>query len=59
MNEKKIAMANWMAETYYGLVSNKEYALEKNCFGTWSVYDFEGNYIIECRTDCFDNYRDC
>ena len=45
MKEKKIATANWMAETYYGLVSNKEYVLEKNyyCYGVWSVYDFEGN----------------
>ena len=58
MYEKKIAKANWMAESHYGLVSNVEYVLEKNCCGTWDVYDFDGHYITECRTDCFDDYRD-
>ena len=56
MNEKKIAKANWMAERF-GLASNKEYVLERSCGGIWSVYDFDGHYITECRTDCFDNYR--
>lgn len=57
MYEKKIAKANWMAEAYYGLTANKEYVLEKSRSGVWSVYDFEGHYITEGRTDCFDNYR--
>lgn len=58
MNEKKIAKANWMAEAYYGLVSNTEYMLERySDYGTWSVYDLNGHYITECRTDCFSDYR--
>lgn len=57
MNEKKIAKANWMAEYYYGLAFYKEYVLERSYGGVWSVYDFDGHYITECRTDCFDNYR--
>lgn len=24
----------------------------------WEVYDIYGQYLTECRTDCFDNYRD-
>lgn len=56
MCEKKIAKANWMAERF-GLVFNKEYILERSCYDVWSVYDFDGHYITECRTDCFDNYR--
>ena len=56
MNEKKIAKANWMAERF-GLASNKEYILKRSYGGLWSVYDFDGHYITECRTDCFDNYR--
>jgi hypothetical protein len=61
MNEKKIAKANCLAEFYYGLIPNKKYILERFRDGplsTWSVYDFNGNYITECRTDCFDDYRD-
>ena len=57
MNEKKIAKANWIAERF-GLASNREYVLERSYGGLWSVYDFDGHYITECRTDCFDNYRD-
>ena len=56
MNEKKIAKANWIAERF-GLASNREYVLERSYGGLWSVYDFDGHYITECRTDCFDNYR--
>lgn len=61
MYEKKIAKANWTAEAYYGLygiVSDVEYILERNRYGMWDVYDFDGHYITECRTDCFDDYRD-
>ena len=57
MSEKKIAKANWMAEKCYGLKSNVEYILERTHYGNWSVYDFNGNYITECRTDAFDNFR--
>ena len=57
MKEKKIAKANWMAESYYSLASNTEYVLEKQSNGMWSVYDFDGNYITEGRTDCFVDYR--
>ena len=56
MNEKKIATANWIAERF-GLASNREYVLERSYGGLWSVYDFDGHYITECRTDCFDNHR--
>lgn len=56
MNEKKIAKANWMAERF-GLSANKEYVLERSSNGMWSVYGFNGFYITECRTDCFNNYR--
>ena len=55
-NGKKIAKANWIAERF-GLASNREYVLERSYGGLWSVYDFDGHYITECRTDCFDNYR--
>lgn len=58
MYEKKIAKSNWMASVYYGLVPNTEYILERNGYGLWSVYDINGHYITECRTDCFDNYKD-
>ena len=57
MSEKKIAKANYFAEKYYGLKSNAEYILERTRYGNWSVYDFNGNYIIESRTDAFDNFR--
>ena len=56
MNGKKIAKANWIAERL-GLASNREYVLERSYGGLWSVYDFDGHYITECRTDWFDNYR--
>lgn len=56
MNEKKIAKTNWLAERF-GLPSNKEYILVRSHGSMWSVYDFNGHYITECRTDCFDNYR--
>ncbi len=57
MYEKKIAKSNWMASVYYSLAPNTEYILERHGYGLWSVYDFNGHYITECRTDCFDNYR--
>ena len=56
MNDKKIAKANWMSERF-GIIPNKDYILERSPGSTWSVYDFDGNYITECRTDCFNNYR--
>lgn len=58
MLEKKIAKANGLGNFYYGLTCNKEYVLERSGNGKWSVYDLDGNYITECRTDCFDDYRD-
>lgn len=58
MKEKKIAKANGLGEFYFGLVCGKEYVLERTNNGTWSVYDTDGSYVKECRTDCFDDYRD-
>lgn len=60
MSEKKIARANYMAQFYYGLHMGEDYVLERSgkATGIWSVYNQNGLYLAECRTDCFDNYRD-
>lgn len=54
--ERYIAVANERAVAY-GLTVGKQYIVESNGYGLKSVYDLSGNYIIECRTDAFDNYR--
>ena len=55
----KIAKANNLA-THFGLVENNEYILmqHKHLYGTQSVFNLSGQYLLECRTDCFKDYRD-
>lgn len=39
MNETKIATANYIAESYYGLIKGKEYILDFVRESIWRVYD--------------------
>jgi hypothetical protein len=55
----KYARANMLA-TSYGLTTGNVYIIlkHKHLYGTVSVYDTDGMYLCECRTDCFDKYAD-
>lgn len=57
MSETKIATANYIAESYYGLINGKEYILDFVREGIWKVYDTIQEKYVECRTDAFDNFR--
>lgn len=54
----KIATANNLA-TNFGLTQNQKYIIMKHkyLYGILSVYDLNGNYLTECRTDCFEDYH--
>lgn len=54
MDNKYYAISN---TNEFGLTIGKEYIVETIHIGSVYVYGINGDYLLYCRKDSFDNYR--